>query len=157
TRRNLRRRDPPRCRRRVGARCIPRPVSAATSHESSYAPRRVFSSDRARRSVLPNVKGDCPVKADFSRDTFRPLKHYSRVLQQQGRVQVDADFNEQVSILLHHMRTTAADIIGPYGGPVSDYGFQISPAKAGTFIIGAGRYYVGGILCENDEEVLYSN
>ncbi len=33
------------------------------------------------------------MKADFSRNTFDPGKHYSRVLEQQGRVQVDADFN----------------------------------------------------------------
>ena len=30
------------------------------------------------------------MKGDFSRDTFDPLKHFSRVLMQQGRVQLDA-------------------------------------------------------------------
>ena len=40
------------------------------------------------------------MKADLTRDTFHPLKHYSRVLMQQGRVQLDADMNEQAAILL---------------------------------------------------------
>ena len=36
---------------------------------------------------------------------------------QQGRVQLDADWNEQADILLHYLRTLAADLIGPFGGP----------------------------------------
>ncbi|HEX3531938.1 MAG TPA: DUF6519 domain-containing protein, partial [Thermoanaerobaculia bacterium] len=35
------------------------------------------------------------MKGDFSRDTFRKRKHYNRVRMQQGRVQLDADWNEQ--------------------------------------------------------------
>jgi hypothetical protein len=57
------------------------------------------------------------MKGDFTRDTFDPRKHYSRVLMQQGRVQLDADWNEQVAILLHYLQTLAADLIGPHGGP----------------------------------------
>jgi hypothetical protein len=45
------------------------------------------------------------MKGDFSRDSFDPVKHFSRVLQQQGRVQLDADWNEQAAILLHYLRT----------------------------------------------------
>jgi hypothetical protein len=40
------------------------------------------------------------MKADLTRDTFHPLKHYIRVLTQQGRVQLDADANEQTAITL---------------------------------------------------------
>lgn len=54
--------------------------------------------------------------ADLSRDTFRPDRHYSAVLAQQGRVQLDADTNEQAAIQLHRARTTAADLIGRHGG-----------------------------------------
>jgi hypothetical protein len=57
------------------------------------------------------------MKGDFTRDTFDPRNHFSRVLMQQGRVQLDADWNEQVSILLHYLQTLAADLIGPHGGP----------------------------------------
>ncbi len=31
------------------------------------------------------------MKADFSRNTFDPKRHYRRVLEQQGRVVIDAD------------------------------------------------------------------
>ena len=57
------------------------------------------------------------MKGDFSRQTFDPNQHFLRVLLQQGRVQLDADWNEQVAILLHYLQTLAADLIGPFGGP----------------------------------------
>lgn len=92
------------------------------------------------------------MKGDFSRVTFDPRNHFSQVLLQQGRVTLDADPNEQGAILLHYLRTMARDLFGPYGGPVDDLGFALSldttDAKP-TLIIGAGRYYVDGILCES--------
>lgn len=94
------------------------------------------------------------MKGDFSRDTFNPYKHFSRVLQQQGRVQLDADTNEQTAILLHYLRTLAADLIGPYARPAGSTGFKINKDKD-DFSISAGRYYVDGILCENDKNVTY--
>lgn len=88
------------------------------------------------------------MKGDFSRDTFEARKNFSRVLMQQGRVQLDADWNEQSAILLHYIRTLAADIIGPHGGPDPDFGITfVSNPKDLT--IASGRYYVNGILCEN--------
>lgn len=93
------------------------------------------------------------MKGDFTRNTFDPEKHFLRVLMQQGRVQLDADWNEQASILLHYLQTLAADLIGPYAGPSGDnYGFAISPGETGDFKIGKGRYYVNGILCENEQD-----
>lgn len=97
------------------------------------------------------------MKGDFSRVTFDARKHYSRVLMQQGRVTVDADPNEQADILLHYLRTLAADVIGPYAAPIVDGGFQLSADENGKLVIGKGRYYVDGILVENDEDCLYSD
>lgn len=57
------------------------------------------------------------MNGDISRVTFDPLKHFTGVVTQQGRVQVDADENEQQAILLHFLRTLAADLIGQHGGP----------------------------------------
>lgn len=94
------------------------------------------------------------MKGDFSRDSFDRLKHFRRVLMQQGRVQLDADWNEQVSILLHYIQTLAADIIGPYAGPGVNCGFEIK-GTSGDFAIGKGRYYVNGILCENEADISY--
>lgn len=105
------------------------------------------------------------MKGDFSRDTFDAKHHFSRVLMQQGRVQLDADWNEQAAILLHYMQMLAADLIGPYGGPAqvkerTESGLQFEPGsgfelttvegKPNDFGLGPGRYYVDGILCEND-------
>ena len=63
--------------------------------------------------------------ADLSRFTFRPERHYSAVVAQQGRVQLDADANEQTAIQLHQARTLAADLIGQHGGPRDAAGFRI--------------------------------
>lgn len=101
-------------------------------------------------------------RGDFTRDTFDPRKNFLRVLMQQGRVQLDADWNEQVAILLHYLQTLAADLIGPYGGPIGK-GFQITVdsdediqnGAITNFKIGAGHYYVNGILCENNQIQAY--
>jgi hypothetical protein len=57
------------------------------------------------------------MNGDFSRITFNPLKFFTSVVLQQGRVQTDADANEQAAILLHYLRSLAAHLIGPHGGP----------------------------------------
>ena len=94
------------------------------------------------------------MKADLTRDTFHPLKHYARVLTQQGRVQLDADMNEQAAILLRYLHILAVDQIGPAGGPQGNVGFAISPLtpapNAPDFRIGFGNYYVKGLLCQAD-------
>src|SRR6266849_7062871 len=97
------------------------------------------------------------MKADLTRNTFAPLKQFTRVLMQQGRVQLDSDWNEQAAILLRYMRVLAADLIGPQGGPKDNYGFGLSalpgtPPVTTNFQIGRGRYYADGILCEADSE-----
>ncbi len=113
------------------------------------------------------------MKGDFSRNTFDTSNHYTRVLMQQGRIQVDADWNEQAFIFLHFLRSLAADLIGPFGGPGD--GFKIHPCitedsqirdedgnlivcestdEAGFYIFN-GHYYVNGILCENESPLRY--
>lgn len=93
-------------------------------------------------------------RGDFTRDTFDPKKQFSRVLMQQGRVLLDADWNEQTSILLHYLQTLATDIIGPHGGPGD--GFKLTAdGTSADFKIGIGHYYVDGILCENDGGMTY--
>lgn len=110
------------------------------------------------------------MKGDFSRNTYRPASQYSRVMMQQGRVQIDADWNEQTSILLDYMRTLTRDFFGEHAGPEADCGFRIVtsvnkdkllPGEDAIFkaaikndkkdlgddelLILPGRYYVGGI------------
>jgi len=113
------------------------------------------------------------MSGDFTRDSFDPLKNFTRVLMQQGRPQLDADWNEQIAIFWQYWRTFMTDLIGPYAGPAQNCGFGIvaqgdfplademglsakeqdrlramlnTPAD---FLVSPGHYYVNGILCQN--------
>jgi hypothetical protein len=92
------------------------------------------------------------MKGDFSRLTFRQDKHYSSVRMQQGRVQLDADWNEQIDIQAHRDGNATQDTIGHCGGPLDKAGFALS-VDANRLMIGSGHYYVDGILCENEADV----
>lgn len=104
------------------------------------------------------------MKADLTRDSHDPLQNYSQVLMQQGRVQLDADWNEQGSILVHQLRAAIADLVGPVGGraavgwpAVPGFGLLPLPDAAppdADFVIANGRYYVDGVLCELAAEVV---
>ncbi|GAA4759401.1 hypothetical protein GCM10023199_44360 [Actinomycetospora chibensis] len=76
---------------------------------------------------------------------------------QQGRVQVESDWNEQVAILLHAVRTLAADLIGPWGGTQGAFALAVSTDASADLELGAGVYYVDGIRVENDPGVRYLN
>jgi hypothetical protein len=92
------------------------------------------------------------MKADITRDTHRPERHYRRVIHQQGRVPLDADLNEAFAIQDHLDRITARDVIGAVGVPKGD-GFSLSVAPGGDdLLIAPGRIYVDGIACELDAE-----
>lgn len=97
------------------------------------------------------------MRGDYSRLTFDSKKHYSSVRMQQGRLQLDADWNEAQDIRLHYERMIALDAIGPAGGPKDNAGFLLSYVKEkDDFQIRRGRYYIDGILCENDRDTFYS-
>ena len=92
------------------------------------------------------------MKGDFSRNTFDPTRHYSRVLMQQGRVMLDADWNEQAAIMQDALRTLAKDLFGPHGGIGTGFRIDLHDPtnNQADFAIGAGCYYVDGIRCECD-------
>jgi hypothetical protein len=95
------------------------------------------------------------MKGDFSRMTFDPAKRYDSVRMQQGRVQVDADWNEQVDIATYQHEQALADVIGGCCAPEGAAGFSIS-ANGGDLEIGTGRVYIDGILCEQlDPDLTY--
>jgi hypothetical protein len=94
------------------------------------------------------------MNGDITRSTFSQEKHYSGVRMQQGRVQLDADWNEQLDITAHRIEAEAADVIGGCGGPLHAAGFALTPGPVAVPTIGKGRYYVNGILCENEAEGL---
>src|SRR5258708_1601297 len=104
------------------------------------------------------------MKGDFSRDSFSSRHGYTPGLSQQGRVQLDADWNEQISILWDYWRSMVIDLVGPHAGPHGRCGFEIfcpaelsrvEPAserrelnallkEGGDFLISPGNYYVDG-------------
>lgn len=91
------------------------------------------------------------MKGDFTRFTHDPAKHYSGVLKQQGRVDIDADWNEYVQIQDYIDRTEMKDVIGRCGVPNSvPDGFKIVRAEGDNTKLEVlpGRIYVYGILCE---------
>src|SRR5215472_14508605 len=78
---------------------------------------------------------------------------------QQGRVQLDADWNEQAAIQIECLRELGADLIGPCAGPSDNLGyaaFQLFQDSAIAipfdFGITSGHFYVDGILCENEHD-----
>ena len=98
------------------------------------------------------------MKGDFTRFTFKPEQHYNGVRMQQGRVQLDTDFNEYVDIQAYLSQTATKDVIGPCGAPQADSGFEIGVSDDGNDLtISPGRFYVDGILCEVEDAVTYSS
>ncbi len=94
------------------------------------------------------------MKGDFTRSTFDPTKHYTSVCMQQGRVPMDADWNEAQDIGKQLDETTRIDVIGRCGFPEDDAGFGLlGDTSTETLRFGAGKGYVDGILCVNDAPV----
>jgi len=87
---------------------------------------------------------------DFSRITYSRDKAYTGVWSQQGRVQLDADANEQTAIVLDWLRTLAVDFIGPFGGHVTRAGFRVE-LKGADLTFSPGHYYVYGLRCQIPE------
>jgi len=86
---------------------------------------------------------------DISRFTFNPWKDFSGVVMQQGRVQLDSDWNEWLAEVTRRIQAGTLDTIGRAVYPTSTPGaFLIKPGKD-TITIGVGRMYVDGLLVEN--------
>lgn len=108
------------------------------------------------RLRMATMRGE--FRGDVTRDSFDFRHRFSRVLMQQGRVQLDADFNAQASIMVHYLRGLAVDLMGPHAaaagtdGERTDY-FQVSVPEGDEHLaLAPGIYYVNGIRCENLEE-----
>jgi hypothetical protein len=101
------------------------------------------------------------MSGDYTRFTHKPEKRYSAVLMQQGRVQLDADWNEQVEILKRRWEIQAKDTFGecavPISAPGNEGAFAISNLSTSPpyFTIGAGHMYVDGRLVENFADTTY--
>ncbi|TFI56942.1 hypothetical protein E2493_17610 [Sphingomonas parva] len=96
------------------------------------------------------------MKGDFSRVSFNAEHGFTRVNAQQGRMQLDADANEQQAINLQLVRTLAADLIGPHGGLPGSFQIEADAGLYRGFRIRPGRYYVDGWPAWNRAVVGYS-
>ena len=86
---------------------------------------------------------------DCSRFSFHPWKDFFGVVMQQGRVQLDADWNEWVAELARRLQAGTMDTVGRAVVPrITPDGFRIL-ATGGVLTIGPGRMYVDGLLAEN--------
>lgn len=87
---------------------------------------------------------------DSSRVTFDAWKDFLGVVMQQGRVQLDADWNELVAQLVRRIQTGAFDTFEtPVVPKTTPDGFLIKNIGSGGLTIGRGRMYVDGLLAEN--------
>lgn len=99
------------------------------------------------------------MKGDFARVTFDPSRHYSQVFQQQGRVLLEADWNEQAHIQLHLLRSLVRDLVGPrwaagggfaITGTTTNADGSSKPLPLTDWQLAPGHFYVDGILCVNE-------
>lgn len=98
------------------------------------------------------------MSGDYSRVRFDPSLDLSGVLMQQGRVQLDSDWNEWVAVLERRLRAECVDTFGvelmpgitgvAVVSPQTPDAFKIE-ATGGNITLGRGRMYVDGLLAEN--------
>ena len=86
---------------------------------------------------------------DLSRIRFDARQDFLGVVMQQGRVQLDADWNEWLAQLARRLQAGSLDTYGGNVVPrITPDGFRIE-ADGGALSIGPGRIYADGLLAEN--------
>ena len=90
---------------------------------------------------------------DNSRFTFNPRKDYAGVVMQQGRVQLDSDWNEWLAEVIRRTQAGTLDTLGRAVYPATTpFAFHITASSSGgtnVLKVGPGRLYVDGLLAEN--------
>jgi len=66
---------------------------------------------------------------DFSRFIAGPRTRQTALLMQQGRVQLDADWNAQAELAGRRLSGAIADILGASGAPATGAGFEVRPRE----------------------------
>jgi hypothetical protein len=93
------------------------------------------------------------VSFDKSRFPFNPNNDFCGVVMQQGRVQLDSDWNEWLAELSRRTQAGTLDTLGRAAYPATTpFAFQITASSVGganQLSIGPGRMYVDGLLVEN--------
>jgi parallel beta-helix repeat protein len=89
------------------------------------------------------------MKGDYSRKTFDPRDNYAGVRMQQGRVQLDADWNEQADIRDRRDRAMTVDLHGRCVCSEQTPDAFLLANDSGALTIAPGRAYVDGLLADN--------
>jgi hypothetical protein len=91
---------------------------------------------------------------DLSRKTFNPLNDYFGVVMQQGRVQLDADWNAMSDQFKRRIQAGDLDTFNGSVVPRQTPDAFLVSGPANAIEIGPGRIYVDGLLAENHTDTL---
>ena len=97
--------------------------------------------------------------SDKARVSYDETRFYRSVVMQQGRVTLEADWNEAQLIATEEERNEALDIVGPAGTP--DDGYRVLdpgtvPNPHFDFTVSNGTMYVGGVRSFAPQPIVYS-
>lgn len=108
------------------------------------------------------------MKGDFSRYNFGTAREYIAVLKQQGRVDLDSDWNEQSEVHGEHLRQLICDLLGHLAVPLSPnhvtadnsgafriHSFSTRSGGVIDFSIGRGLIYAGGYPCWLEHDITF--
>jgi hypothetical protein len=90
------------------------------------------------------------MKTQISRDTFQPSRHYSAVYLQQGRMILDADWNELSDIQKTALESSLRDVITSGAPSVGGLAVIADPPGSTTLRIRPGALYVDGVPARLD-------
>ena len=107
---------------------------------------------------------------DRARVSYDPSRKWRGVIAQQGRVTIEADWNESAAIDAERDRQLTLDVVGAVGTPDDGYVVTAVPATGsppaaagsppaaapGDLLIGPGTLYLGGQRLDLDAPVTYS-
>jgi Family of unknown function (DUF6519) len=101
--------------------------------------------------------------SDRARVSYDPSRRWRGVIAQQGRVTVEADWNEAAMIGEERDRQVTLDVIGPAGTPDRGYAVTAAPPRRersdpalDDLAIGPGTLYLGGERLDLTDKVRYS-
>jgi hypothetical protein len=98
--------------------------------------------------------------SDRTRVSYDPSRHYHGVIAQQGRVSLDADWNEAVAICGEQIEARTLDIVGSAASP--DAGYRVDPvlggdgSATGDLMVRSGTLYLGGQRLRVAHDLRYS-
>ncbi len=96
---------------------------------------------------------------DYTKVPLRPSDRWTGARMQQGRVQLDHEFNLNLDAAARAARGAAADVIGPAGVVAGSQDFQVGVTGSGALEISvhAGRMWVDGLMAYAPESFAYSS